>query len=76
MEIQITLALTEKEVEALKLTLAQASHEGMKTVTLIENLSSEMAEENRQPVLNQIKNYLNTINGVLNRLELINKIDL
>ena len=69
MESQITLSLTEKEVEALKLTLAQASHDGMKTVRLIENLSSEMAEDNKQPVVNQIKNYLNTINGVLNRLE-------
>ena len=69
MESQITLSLTEKEVEALKLTLAQASHDGMKTVRLIENLSEEMAEDNKQPVVNQIKNYLNTINGVLNRLE-------
>ncbi len=69
MESQITLSLTDKEVEALKLTLAQASHDGMKTVRLIENLSGEMAEDNKQPVVNQIKNYLNTINGVLNRLE-------
>lgn len=69
MEGQITLTLTDREREALKLTLAQASHDGEKTVRLIENLSEEMAEDNKQPVVNQIRNYLHTINGVLNRLE-------
>lgn len=69
MEKPIKLELTPKERDAALLALSQSTSDGIKTITLLNNLTPEMADDNIEPTINTVRNYLSTINSIINKLE-------